>query len=84
MEFLYAYLMPEIPSIPCAAARDSVPALLQRSPSKLAKAWGGKEREEGGVRSTEEKTALLGRYLNNVEELVRDLVVFRPFGGAVC
>ncbi|KAH9892274.1 cell division control 14, SIN component [Xylariomycetidae sp. FL2044] len=41
MEFLYFYLMPETPSIPTAAAarRDSVPGMLQRSPSKLAKAF---------------------------------------------
>ncbi|KAM0281580.1 hypothetical protein ACHAQH_003449 [Verticillium albo-atrum] len=42
VEFLYFYLMPEVPSIPWADARDSVPAMLQRSPSKLAGAFGHK------------------------------------------
>ncbi|KAG7135641.1 Cell division control protein 14 like [Verticillium longisporum] len=42
VEFLYFYLMPEVPSIPWADARDSVPAMLQRSPSKLASAFGHK------------------------------------------
>lgn len=40
VEFLYFYLMPEVPSIPSARAGDhAAPALLQRSPSKLAKAF---------------------------------------------
>ncbi|ROT35312.1 cell division control protein [Sodiomyces alkalinus F11] len=39
VEFLYFYLMPEVPSIPRADARASVPAMLQRSPSKLAGAF---------------------------------------------
>ncbi|KAH7026237.1 cell division protein Cdc14 [Microdochium trichocladiopsis] len=95
VEFLYFYLMPEVPSIPSAAARDSMPGLLQRSPSKLAKAFvGGGSRENGGrpradsdaceIRSQEEKQALLGRHLNSVEELVKDLQQSTPFGGAVC
>jgi hypothetical protein len=41
VEFLYFYLMPEVPSIPCAAARDSVPAILQQKPNKLAGAFRG-------------------------------------------
>ncbi|EHK98302.1 putative Cell division control protein 14 [Glarea lozoyensis 74030] len=39
VEFLYFYLMPETPSIPSANATASVPAMLQRSPSKLAGAF---------------------------------------------
>jgi len=96
MEFLYFYLMPETPSIPRADARDSVPAMLQRSPSKLVKAFGGgggggdtrSRRRAGseseGTRSMEEKQALLGQHLNNVEDLVRDLGTSAPFGGVVC
>ncbi len=104
IEFLYFYLMPEIPSIPSAAARDSVPALLQRSPSKLAKAFafgngggggGGGSGEskngrpqssdsDGVTRSQEEKQALLGRHLNSVEELVKDLRRSAPFNGVIC
>ena len=86
--------MPESPSIPRAgAARDSsIPAMLQRSPSKLAKAFStaapsAKRDVEGtisGTRSTEEKQGLLGRHLHNVEDLVRDLTTCTPFGGVVC
>lgn len=88
MEFLYFYLMPETPSIPRADARDSVPGMLQRSPSKLAGAFGGNARkqvdhENPDTRTTKEKQALLGRYLSNVDDLVVDLRESAPFGGAV-
>ena len=97
VEFLYFYLMPETPSIPRADVRDSVPAMLQRSPSKLAKAFGGgpssavNGRKRRGANdepdftlTTEDKQALLGRYLHNVDDLVRDLTAHSPFGGVVC
>ncbi|KAI1764138.1 cell division control 14, SIN component [Hypoxylon sp. FL1150] len=97
VEFLYFYLMPETPSIPSAQARPDVPGLLQRSPSKLAKAFafGGGANNKGGegarprsagdgeTRTQEDKQALLGRHLNNVDELVEDLRQNTPFGGAV-
>jgi hypothetical protein len=95
IEFLYFYLMPETPSIPSATPRDSLPGLLQRSPSKLAKAFSstsgsskddnGRPRSSSGcaTRSQEEKQALLGRHLNSVEELVKDLRQNTLFGGAV-
>ncbi|KAI0878121.1 putative cell division control protein [Hypoxylon argillaceum] len=94
IEFLYFYLMPETPSIPSAAARDSMPGLLQRSPSKLAKAFStsGANKDENGrprsagegiTRSQEEKQALLGRHLNSVEELVKDLRQNTLFNGVV-
>ncbi|WYZ41836.1 hypothetical protein EsH8_V_000731 [Colletotrichum jinshuiense] len=98
VEFLYFYLMPEVPSIPRADARGSVPSMLQRSPSKLAGAFGspastatdanytrsrsGSESED--TMTTEEKQELLGRHLSNVEDLVRDLRTCTPFGGVVC
>lgn len=97
VEFLYFYLMPETPSIPRADARDSMPAMLQRSPSKLAKAFGGannsaapgrkrrtSDDEADFTRTTEDKQALLGRHLHNVDDLVRDLTAHTPFGGVVC
>jgi hypothetical protein len=94
MEFIYVYLMPEVPSIPSAGARDaSVSAMLQRSPSKLAKAFRGGSGEVEGrprsnsdaeTRSQEEKQALLGRHLSSVDELVQDLRQCMPFGGIVC
>ncbi|PQE19177.1 cell division control 14 protein [Rutstroemia sp. NJR-2017a BBW] len=82
VEFLYFYLMPETPTIPNNA---------------LARTFNGngreKEREssrsradsvgEGITKSTEEKQALLGRYLHSVEELVADLRESHPFGNQV-
>ncbi|KAI8172313.1 Cell division control protein 14 [Colletotrichum sp. SAR 10_75] len=88
VEFLYFYLMPEVPSIPRADARASVPAIHQRSPSKLAGAFAGGNstasdaqhyaRSRAGSESadtltTEEKQELLGRHLSSVEDLVKDL-----------
>ncbi|GKT52597.1 cell division control protein 14 [Colletotrichum spaethianum] len=99
VEFLYFYLMPEVPSIPRADVRASIPAIHQRSPSKLAGAFGSAAstptadanhtRSRAGSESadtltTEEKQELLGRHLSNVEDLVRDLRTCTPFGGVVC
>lgn len=93
VEFLYFYLMPETPSIPSASATISVPAIIQRSPSKLAGAFNrtdiGARRsradsESESTKPTEEKQQLLGRYLNSVDDLVADLRESTPFGGAVC
>ncbi|CAG7559333.1 unnamed protein product [Fusarium equiseti] len=92
VEFLYFYLMPEIPSIPRADQRDSVPAIHQRSPSKLAGAFNTDSRRkrsgsdpEGDVYlTTEEKQELLSQHLSSVEELVKDLRSCAPFGGVVC
>lgn len=91
VEFLYFYLMPETPSIPSASATVSVPAIIQRSPSKLAGAFnrgeGARKRadsESEHIRSTEEKQQLLGRHLNSVDDLVADLRESVPFGGVVC
>ncbi|KAJ6780914.1 hypothetical protein PWT90_03990 [Aphanocladium album] len=90
VEFLYFYLMPETPSIPRADRRDSLPDMLQRSPSKLAGAFGSGEGKRGranseasGTLSTAEKQQLLSRYLSNVEDLVKDLRTCAPFGGVV-
>ncbi|KAK0387178.1 hypothetical protein NLU13_5491 [Sarocladium strictum] len=91
VEFLYFYLMPETPSIPRAGQRDSVPAMLQRSPSKLAGAFNadtrrGRAESVGGsvTLTTEEKQELLSRHLSSVEDLVKDLRSCAPFGGVVC
>ena len=91
VEFLYFYLMPETPSIARADARDSVPAMLQRSPSKLARAFTGSGAVLGGTgesrrkradsvatRSTEEKQALLGQHLHNVEGMPAEMPFFSP------
>lgn len=84
--------MPETPSIPCANSTVSVPAMLQRSPSKLAGAFNrtetgvGRKRadsEDDITKTTEEKQALLGRFLSSVDDLVADLRESTPFGGAL-
>lgn len=94
VEFLYCYLMPETPSIPRAGQRDSVPAMLQRSPSKLVGAFAAdtntarRKKASGGgpavTLTTDEKQELLSRHLSSVEDLVKDLRNCAPFGGAVC
>ncbi|KAL8950787.1 MAG: hypothetical protein Q9222_003194 [Ikaeria aurantiellina] len=81
VEFLYFYLMPETPH--SGRSASNVQVGLQRSPSKASRLGsGGREKSEGeeGTRTTEEKQRLLGRYLNNVEDLVEDLKETAPFG----
>ena len=78
VEFLYFYLMPETPQ-----QND-----LMRSPSKRSSAALGKSNSSNtnnakDTRTTDEKQALLGRYLNNVEDLVEDLKETAPFGATV-
>jgi hypothetical protein len=80
LEFLYFYLMPEIPV--------SGP---QRSPSKLTNAFErrGSTDDSGGatkkhIRSQEEKQHMLGRYLSNVDALVEDLQESAPFNSVAC
>lgn len=92
VEFLYFYLMPETPMITNGGSRyagavQGMAAVdrLQRSPSKRLGRGGagggaGANGEEGNTRTTEEKQMLLGRYLNNVEDLVEDLRESAPFG----
>lgn len=97
MEFLYFYLMPETPSLPRAGSDGSgAAALLQRSPSKLGRAFNNKRRdgdsgESGASNGVAEdntlnqlvKQEMLRRHLPNVDELVKDLQQYAPFGGAV-
>lgn len=82
-EFLYFYLMPEVS--PSGVRSSSAPntAVLQRSPSKMAvfaqhharthsgDSGGGMDLDEDdGTRTMEEKKEFLGRYLEDVDELV--------------
>ncbi|KAJ5247546.1 hypothetical protein N7468_002529 [Penicillium chermesinum] len=84
VEFLYFYLMPETPIL-------ATPPGLQRSPSKLSRPISQSSHTSNGsagktnrdTRTTDEKQALLGRYLNNVEDLVEDLKETAPFGATV-
>lgn len=94
VEFLYFYLMPETPMIPTSHSAPNTAVMgHQRSPSKLGAAQvsrsvnvpgaygGGKAHRD--TRTTDEKQALLGRHLNNVEDLVEDLKETAPFGATV-
>lgn len=94
VEFLYFYLMPETPIYPGHGANAPNTAMigLQRSPSKVAgprprsaNISGANNGDTGDrdTRKTDEKQALLGRYLNNVEDLVEDLKGTAPFGATV-
>jgi hypothetical protein len=87
VEFLYFYLMPETPIL----GRSASPPGLQRSPSKISSrpmsqnshTSAGPGKMIRDTRTTDEKQALLGRYLNNVEDLVEDLKETAPFGATV-
>ena len=94
VEFLYFYLMPEAPTLPIALSAPNTAVIgLQRSPSKLSGAFdprrrdtvSGSDKANSAIRTTEEKQALLGKYLSNVEDLVEDLRESAPFasGGAI-
>lgn len=80
LEFLYFYLMPEVPA-----------PSPQRSPSKLVNAFDRKssDDENGGgtkknTRSQEDKQYMLGKYLSNVDALVEDLQESAPFNSVAC
>ena len=73
VEFFYFYLMPETPLL------NGGP---HRSPSKKTGNGEGEGRQVG-TRTTEEKQALLGRHLSNVEDLVEDLRESAPFGACL-
>lgn len=90
VEFLYFYLMAETPTLPIAMSTPNTAiAGLRRSPSKLSGAFDQRRRDtvngsetgkiNGPTRTTEEKQALLGKYLSNVEDLVEDLRESAPF-----
>ncbi|KAL9017197.1 MAG: hypothetical protein Q9185_005487 [Variospora sp. 1 TL-2023] len=84
VEFLYFYLMPETPPHAGPEKVDGEGG-LRRSPSKASKLGSGsrsKSEGEEGTRTTDEKQRLLGRYLNNVEDLVEDLKETAPFGAS--
>jgi hypothetical protein len=90
VEFLYFYLMPETRFEP--ASTMSAPNTgfhQQRRPSKLLSrsvngvGEAGLDELGGCTKTTEAKQALLGRYLNNVADLVEDLKETAPFGATV-
>ncbi|KAI5821087.1 cell division protein Cdc14 [Pyronema omphalodes] len=71
LEFLYFYLMPEMPTTSATSPISTTPL---KGRSFLNK------REYRTDRSTEEKQRMLGEYINNVERLVADLRQSQPFG----
>jgi hypothetical protein len=83
LEFLYFYLMPEVPV-----------TSPKRSPSKLSNAFDRRNStatgDEGGgaakkhTRSQGEKQHMLGQYLSNVDALVEDLQESAPFTSVAC
>ena len=76
VEFLYFYLMPETP------VSSGVEGGVHRSPSKrMVNGEGG--RRQAGTKTTDEKQALLGRHMSNVEDLVEDLRESAPFGACL-
>lgn len=84
IEFLYFYLMPETPQDLLPGQNNESMNMLQRSPSKSTRSTSsGSSEGDGETKTTEEKQALLGKHLNNVEDLVQDLREHRPFAGVV-
>ena len=84
VEFLYFYLMPETASPP-----SHLQTQQRRPPSRLSRSGSGASENSkidgnDNTKTTEEKQALLGRYLSNVSDLVEDLKETAPFGSTVC
>ncbi|KAK0670526.1 putative cell division control protein 14 [Cercophora samala] len=87
-EFLYFYLTPETPNIPKPDRTSAIggPELLPGSPGKAKMfAGGGRQRsksESGNTLSVDAKKQHLDRYLPGVvDELLKDLDTYKPFGG---
>lgn len=95
VEFCYFYLMPETPALVSMSSGRGGDSWtngsgsetgLHRSPSKRAvnsNSGGGQAPVGAATKTTEEKQALLGRYLSNVEDLVEDLRESAPFGACM-
>jgi Cell division control protein 14, SIN component len=84
VEFLYFYLMPEIPTPRMATSTSaSNTAVLGGRGRELVAAFDRRRETVAGsdgagkigsqTRTTEEKQKLLGKYLSNVQDLVEDL-----------
>ncbi|KAI9802669.1 MAG: hypothetical protein M1825_002691 [Sarcosagium campestre] len=78
VEFLYFYLMPE------TSLSGAVSSGVRKASVESAQCGRGGPAGKTVTRSAEEKQALLGRYLNNVEDLVMDLRDATPFGTVMC
>ncbi|KAI4629342.1 uncharacterized protein J4E87_003606 [Alternaria ethzedia] len=83
LEFLYFYLMPEIPgSGPHRSPSKLTSAFERRGSTATGDDGGGSTRKH--IRSQEEKQNMLGRYLPNVDDLVEDLQETAPFNSVAC
>jgi hypothetical protein len=89
LEFLYFYLMPEVPLGPYTSSSAPNSAMLGRSGAGKHELLANHARTHSGdmdidesdpnTRRTEDKQQLLGKYLSNVAELVGDLKESAPF-----
>lgn len=92
VEFLYFYLMPESPA-PKATTSATNTAVLGGRGREIAAAFDRRREtinntsvqgKDGNIRTAEEKQSMLGKYLNNVQDLVDDLRDGGgPFGGGL-
>ncbi|POS87006.1 hypothetical protein EPUL_001909 [Erysiphe pulchra] len=90
VEFLYFYLMPETPPTPANIKNMGLEIQLNKTcdPDDVFESSEVNEDEKRQelkefTRSTQEKQALLGQYLQSVDDLVADLRESAPFGGAL-
>ncbi len=79
LEFLYFYLMPEIPA---ASPSKLTNVFDQRSSTSSRENGAGTSKKH--TRSQEDKQYMLGKYLNNVDALVEDLQEAAPFTSVAC
>ncbi|EUC29604.1 hypothetical protein COCCADRAFT_106100 [Bipolaris zeicola 26-R-13] len=80
LEFLYFYLMPEMPVSGPQRSRDKVRTAMDRRGSTDDGSNGIRKH----TRSQAEKQHMLGKYLNNVDALVEDLQESAPFTNVSC
>ncbi|KJX96619.1 cell division control protein 14 [Zymoseptoria brevis] len=88
LEFLYFYLMPEVPTLPFTSSSAPNTSVMGRNGAGKHDLWSDHARTHSGdididdndldTRSTDDKQMLLGRYLSNVAELVGDLEESAP------
>ena len=92
VEFLYFYLMPETPTQEFGGSGmgRSGSTLSSHGGSSYGSTYGSGYgsvlrggKDKGDIRTTDEKQAMLGRHLSNVEDLVEDLRESATFGGSV-
>ena len=81
VEFLYFYLMPEVPHAKVTTSATNTAVLGGRG-REIAAAFAEKRRETVGpaevkvhcnTKTSEEKQTMLSKYINNVQDLVEDL-----------